>query len=189
MAFSFSRRGRQEMRRTERDGRVAGESPKPVANVDSVLIENTHLIAPALAVLRHAADSQRLDVARLNALVRLTDLLLSESKRYNLTAIPTRDAVLLKHVVDALSLPPALDAEAAAAPGALRVVDIGTGAGFPGLVLAIARPQWDVTLLEAARKKTRFHDLVRRDLALPSVASVWEEGGGRRVESDASGTV
>ncbi|CDF33311.1 unnamed protein product [Chondrus crispus] len=130
-------------------------------------------IAPAHAVLRRAAHSQGLDVARLNTLVRLTDLLLSESKRYNLTAIRTRDAVLLKHVVDALSLLPALDAEAAAAATGLLVVDVGTGAGFPGLVLAIARPQWDVTLLEAARKKTRFHDLVERELALPNVSSVW----------------
>ncbi|CDF41239.1 unnamed protein product [Chondrus crispus] len=130
-------------------------------------------IAPALAVLRRAADSQRLDVARLNSLVRLADLLLSESKRYNLTAIRTRDTVLLKHIVDALSLLQVLDAEAAAAPGALRVVDVGTGAGFPGLVLAIARPQWDVTLLEAARKKTRFHDIVERELALRNVTSVW----------------
>ena len=87
--------------------------------------------------------------------------------------------MLLKHVVDGVSLLPALDAEAAAAPGALRVVDVGTGAGFPGLVLGIARPQWDVMLLEAARKKTRFHDLVGRDLALPKVASVRGRAEGR----------
>ncbi|CDF34170.1 unnamed protein product [Chondrus crispus] len=52
MAFSFCRRGRQAKgRTTERDGRVAGESPTPVANVDSVLIENTRLYATDVTIL------------------------------------------------------------------------------------------------------------------------------------------
>ena len=65
--------------------------------------------------------------------------------------------MLLKFVVDALSLFPALEVEAATAASGLRVVDFSMGVGFSGPVPAIARQQWDVMQLVAARKKTRFH--------------------------------
>lgn len=70
--------------------------------------------------------------------------------------------MLLKCVMNALSLVLALDVEAATAASELRVVDVGTGLGFPGLVPAIVRQQWDVTQLQAARKKTPFHESMER---------------------------
>ena len=141
----------------------------------------------ALSTLHRTARPHGVDAGGVSTLLRLTDLLLSESKRYNLTAIRTCDAVVLKHVVDGLSLLGALDAEAAGNGAALRVMDVGSGAGFPGLVVAAARPRWEVTLLEAARKKTRFHEMAMRELGVRNVRSLWgraEEVGRNRTHRE-----
>jgi len=76
--------------------------------------------------------------------------LLDWNTRINLTAITDPQDVLLKHFLDSLSL-----LKAYTNPEA-RLLDIGSGAGFPGLPLKIVRPQWHVTLLEATGKKTHF---------------------------------
>lgn len=69
---------------------------------------------------------------------------------------------MVRHVEDSLALLAAVDAELAPSGGLLApatgararplVADIGSGAGFPGLVMAIARPEWDFVLIEAVRK-------------------------------------
>ncbi len=76
--------------------------------------------------------------------------LLDWNTRMNLTAITDPQDVLLKHFLDSLSLLKAYTNSEA------RLLDIGSGAGFPGLPLKIVRPQWHVTLLEATGKKTLF---------------------------------
>ncbi len=76
--------------------------------------------------------------------------LLDWNTRINLTAITDPQDVLLKHFLDSLSLLKAYTNSRA------RLLDIGSGAGFPGLPLKIVRPQWHVTLLEATGKKTLF---------------------------------
>ncbi|HWS84991.1 MAG TPA: 16S rRNA (guanine(527)-N(7))-methyltransferase RsmG [Ktedonobacteraceae bacterium] len=76
--------------------------------------------------------------------------LLDWNTRINLTAITDPQDVLLKHFLDSLSL-----LKVYTNPEA-RLLDIGSGAGFPGLPLKIVRPQWHVTLLEATGKKTLF---------------------------------
>ena len=76
--------------------------------------------------------------------------LLDWNTRMNLTAITEPDEVLIKHFLDALSLLLAFDREQA------HVLDIGSGAGFPGIPLKIVRPQWRVTLLEATGKRINF---------------------------------
>jgi 16S rRNA (guanine527-N7)-methyltransferase len=76
--------------------------------------------------------------------------LLDWNTRINLTAITDLQDILLKHFLDSLSLLKAYtDSEA-------RLLDIGSGAGFPGLPLKIVRSQWHVALLEATGKKTLF---------------------------------
>ncbi len=85
---------------------------------------------------------------RLRALV---DLLLEVNQQFNLTSIRDVDQAWTKHVLDstqALSL--------GLFEGASRIVDVGSGAGFPGLPLALCRPQITPTFLEATRKKCGF---------------------------------
>ena len=77
--------------------------------------------------------------------------LLQWNAHTNLTAITDPEEVLLKHFLNSLSLLQAYDQTTA-----LRLLDIGTGAGFPGIPLKIVRPSWQVTLLEATGKKTVF---------------------------------
>lgn len=82
--------------------------------------------------------------------VRYRQELLDWNTRINLTAITDPEEVLSKHFLDSLSLLLAYDQPQT------RLLDIGSGAGFPGLPLKIVRPEWQVTLLEATNKKVLF---------------------------------
>jgi len=90
------------------------------------------------------------------------------NSRANLTAITDYEEVQIKHFLDSLTC---LKAMGAVKPGE-RLIDVGSGAGFPGLVLAIARPDLDVTLLEATTKKALFLEHVATSLGLPNVRIV-----------------
>jgi 16S rRNA (guanine527-N7)-methyltransferase len=81
--------------------------------------------------------------------------------RINLTRITDEEEVIDKHFLDSLALVPHL------APGAVSLVDVGAGAGFPGIPCAIARPSLRVTLVEATQKKCAFLEAVKRELSLP----------------------
>jgi 16S rRNA (guanine527-N7)-methyltransferase len=76
--------------------------------------------------------------------------LLDWNTRFNLTAITDPEEVQIKHFLDSLSLLAAYDEPQT------HLLDIGSGAGFPGLPLKIVRPEWRVTLLEATGKKVTF---------------------------------
>jgi 16S rRNA (guanine527-N7)-methyltransferase len=81
-------------------------------------------------------------------LLKLVDELEQGNAQFNLTAIRDRPGMLRKHVLDSLSVQPYLRGN--------RVADVGTGAGFPGLPLAIVNPERRFTLIEATGKKARF---------------------------------
>src|SRR5215469_13640690 len=91
-----------------------------------------------------------LTAQQLEQFLRYRQELLDWNTRVNLTAITDPEEVLLKHFLDSLSLLLVYDRPAA------RLLDIGAGAGFPGLPLKIVRPQWQVLLLEATGKKVTF---------------------------------
>lgn len=108
-----------------------------------------------------------LDAALAVPLVAYLDELLRWNRAYNLTAIRSRDDMILRHLLDSLVLLPALAELPAVVPQ--RLLDVGAGAGLPGLVLAIARPDWQVDVLDANGKKARFMRHAVRALGLANV--------------------
>jgi 16S rRNA (guanine527-N7)-methyltransferase len=83
------------------------------------------------------------------------------NRRFNLTAIRDPDRMVTEHLLDALSIATAVQGP--------RVIDVGTGAGLPGLVLAIYAPDISMVLLDSNGKKTRFLREAVRALELPKV--------------------
>ena len=106
---------------------------------------------------------------RTEALERYRAMLLDWNARMDLTSVSEED-LGARHFVDSL-LP--LRDESLFPPGA-RVIDVGTGAGFPGLALAAARPDLRVTLLEAQGKRCRFLRAVCAELKLEGVQVIQE---------------
>jgi 16S rRNA (guanine527-N7)-methyltransferase len=106
-----------------------------------------HLPLPAAA----AAQGVALDAQALERFALYAQYLAAENKTKNLTAITDPEEITHKHFVDSLLLLP----WAQPAPGA-SLLDVGSGAGFPGVPLAIARPDLRVTLLESNGKKADF---------------------------------
>jgi 16S rRNA (guanine527-N7)-methyltransferase len=115
-----------------------------------------------------------LDTRTAARLARFRDLLLERNAHVNLTAIRLPVEVERRLFLDALAMIPAIDAflETARHHPRARLIDIGSGAGFPGLVLKIARPDLDVTLLDATAKKVAFLDDVIADLKLEAIHAV-----------------
>lgn len=97
---------------------------------------------------------------------RLTELLLRWNERMNLTAITDPAAIAIKHYLDALTL-----AQVMPPVDGLELLDVGAGAGFPGLPLAIVFPRLQVTLMDSTAKKLRFIDEVAEALELHNVSS------------------
>jgi 16S rRNA (guanine527-N7)-methyltransferase len=102
------------------------------------------------------------------------DLLDEWNARMNLTAIRERGQQVTKHLLDSLSVRPFLR-------GA-RIADVGSGAGFPGVPLAIVEPQRHFALIESTGKKCRFLEHVRDTLGLVNVAVVHARGEAYRPE-------
>lgn len=96
--------------------------------------------------------------------------MLAWNRKVNLTAITDPREMALKHFVDALAPLPLLQ------PGC-RLLDIGSGAGFPGIPLKAAMPSLDVTLIDAARKRTHFVRHVIRLLGLKNIAAHHQRSG------------
>jgi 16S rRNA (guanine527-N7)-methyltransferase len=96
-------------------------------------------------------------------------LLVKWNKVYNLTAIRDPQEMVTHHLLDSLAVLPVLQ-KSALAGRCVRLADIGSGAGLPGLVLAIARPDWSITSVEAVEKKAAFQRQAKIELGLDNVA-------------------
>lgn len=108
-----------------------------------------------------------LDAATTAALLAYRDELLRWNRAYNLTAVRDPDEMITRHLLDSLAVIPPL--KAALASAGTRLLDVGSGAGLPGIVLAIVRPGLDVTVLDSNGKKARFLRHVARTLSLANV--------------------
>ncbi len=93
------------------------------------------------------------------------NLLIEWNKRINLTAITEPDEIILKHFVDSLTISKYIS-------DGTRVVDVGTGAGFPGIPLKIYRQDIEITLLDSLQKRINFLDEVIRELNLEKIETV-----------------
>lgn len=121
-----------------------------------------HLIAGARALLQ-----LDLTPAQVAAFETYAAELRAWNERFNLTAITDPEGIQVKHFLDSLSLLTVLPANAAG-----RLIDVGTGAGFPGLPLKIMLPDLRLTLVEATGKKVTFCEAVAATLGLREVTVV-----------------
>ena len=105
---------------------------------------------------------------------RYRELLLEWNARFNLTAVTDDESVAVRHFADSLTCLLAVPSLLVAVQrgAACRLVDVGAGAGFPGLPIKIIWPQASLTLLESVGKKCAFLAEVTRELDLPGVAVV-----------------
>lgn len=93
------------------------------------------------------------------------DLLLEWNKVMNLTAITEEDEVILKHFVDSLVCTKYINPNT-------KIIDVGTGAGFPGLPIAIYMPNVQITLLDSLNKRVNFLEEVKKNLNLKNVETI-----------------
>jgi 16S rRNA (guanine527-N7)-methyltransferase len=100
-----------------------------------------------------------------SALLQLAEMLETWAERINLTAHRARDAIVHRLILDAAALAQSL-------PEARRIADLGSGAGFPGLPLAILRPESRLTLVEARERRHYFQRAAVRALSLPNVQTL-----------------
>ena len=93
------------------------------------------------------------------------NLLIEWNKKINLTAITEPNEIILKHFVDSLTISKYIS-------DGTRVVDVGTGAGFPGIPLKIVRQDVEITLLDSLQKRINFLDEVIRELNLEKIETI-----------------
>ena len=95
------------------------------------------------------------------------EMLIEKNKVMNLTAITEKDEVIDKHFIDSISLNKAVDTTKP-----LKILDLGTGAGFPGIPLKIAYPNLKITLLDSLNKRIKFLQEVIEELGLQEIEGI-----------------
>ena len=106
-----------------------------------------------------------IDDETLSKFAILTDFLLSENEKYNLTAIRSFEQAIQKHIYDSITVSPRI-------PEGASVIDVGSGAGFPALPLAIVRPDLKITAVDSTAKKVGFIRKAAQLLELTNVNGI-----------------
>lgn len=129
-------------------------------------------------LLKNGSEKLNINLSdnQISQLIKYSDLLVEWNKKINLTAITDETGIATKHFLDSLT---------AVKTGYVngRVIDVGTGAGFPGLVLKIAKPDIKLTLLDSLNKRIKFLQTVSDELSLDGIEFVHsraEDGGMNR---------
>ena len=105
--------------------------------------------------------SLNLSEQMIDQLMAYLNLIEKWNRVYNLTAIRERDEMIKLHFLDSLSILNHVEME--------HVLDVGSGAGFPGIVLAITKPELKVTVMDSVNKKTTFMQQVKSELSLTNL--------------------
>lgn len=120
------------------------------------------------------AETYGLDAAKIDQMVDYADLLVETNKHMNLTGITDIQGIAERHILDSLTALPALDkviehnfGKTSAHP--VRVADVGTGAGLPGVILKIMRPEIELYLIDSLAKRIRFLERVSEALGFQDV--------------------
>jgi 16S rRNA (guanine527-N7)-methyltransferase len=122
-------------------------------------------LAPRLGLTLTATERQRL-LAYLALIQRWT-------KVYNLTAVRNTGEMFTHHLLDCLAVvTPLRRGTGTAGEGAPRVLDVGSGAGLPGVILAMLNPTWQVTCVDAVAKKAAFIRQAAAELCIPNLQGV-----------------
>ena len=108
-----------------------------------------------------------LDEQTFDKFIKYYELLISWNEKMNLTAITEFDDVLKKHFLDSLSIIKIIDLN-----NVNSLIDIGTGAGFPGIPIKIMYPKLEVTLLDSLQKRIGFLDTVISELKLEKITTI-----------------
>lgn len=111
-----------------------------------------------------AALGVRVEAGQRDALLAYVALLERWNRAYNLTAVRDPSQMVVRHLLDSLSIAPLVRGD--------TLLDVGSGAGLPGLVLAVALPQLSVTLLDPSLKRTRFLAHAVHELGLGNVSVI-----------------
>ncbi len=120
-------------------------------------------------MLKEGADALSIELTarQHEQLLDYVTLLAKWNAVYNLTAIRDPRQMMIQHILDSLSILPHLPSRENA-----TVLDVGSGGGLPGIVLAIARPDWHVTLNDIVHKKSAFQSQAKAELGLTNLAVV-----------------
>jgi 16S rRNA (guanine527-N7)-methyltransferase len=122
-------------------------------------------LAPRLGLTLTASERQRL-LAYLALIQRWT-------KVYNLTAVRNTGEMFTHHLLDCLAVVlPLRKGTGVVGQGALRLLDVGSGAGLPGVILAMLNPTWQVTCVDAVAKKAAFIRQAAAELGLPNLHGI-----------------
>jgi 16S rRNA (guanine527-N7)-methyltransferase len=137
----------------------------PRYNADQ--LEMTRFVMhPFYQRLKQGISKLKLDLSEqmIEQLLRYQDALILWNKAFNLTAIRDPEEMLVKHLLDSLSILPHLPAG--------RLLDIGTGGGMPGIMIALCQPERQCVLLDSNGKKIRFLKQFIADMRLSNVRAV-----------------
>lgn len=104
---------------------------------------------------------------RIKQLGKFMEILLEENKKYNLTAINDPEEVISKHFLDSMAILTIISEK-----NLDKIIDIGTGAGFPGMVLKIYNPELKITLLDSLSKRIKYLNLIIDKLKLEGINTI-----------------